>query len=129
MGEPEYIEKVVAKALKASPAINALCGKRVFAVKIPQGTKFPIVVYQRIYSEPEHTLLGYSAERVVLMVNSFALDHATAKELSLTVRRVLVAHPIKAILRNETDLYNDGSGAFCISAEYLCYQQGGFCYG
>lgn len=129
MGEPEYIEKVVAKALKASPDINALCSKRVFAVKIPQGTKFPVLVYQRIYSEPENTLLGYPAERVVLIVNSFALKHDTAKKLALTVRRVMAGAPIKAILRNETDLYNDGSEAFCVSAEYLCYQHGGFCYG
>lgn len=129
MAGPEYIEMTVAKALQSAATIKTICNGRIYAVKIPQGTTLPVIVYQRIYSDPEHTLTGYPAERVVLMVNSFALKHDVAKKLAMAVRRVMAAAPVNAMLRNETDLYNDGSGAFCVSAEYLCYQHGGFCYG
>ena len=126
---PLYIEKAIAVALKASPEVSATCAGRVYPLKIPQGTKLPAVVYQRTYSSPDYTLQGYSSEGVVLMLNSFALTYEAAKELALAVRSVLAGAPINAILRNEIDLHEENADVFCISAEYLCQQTGGYCHG
>lgn len=126
---PLYIEKAIAVALKASPEVSAACAGRVYPLKIPQGTKLPAVVYQRTYSSPDYTLQGYSSEGVVLMLNSFALTYEAAKELALAVRSVLAGAPINAILRNEIDLHEENADVFCISAEYLCQQTGGYCHG
>ena len=129
MAAPLYIEKAIAAALKASPEVSAVCAGRVYPLKIPQGTMLPAVVYQRTYSSPDHTLQGYTSEGVVLMLNSFALTYGAAKDLALAVRSTLAAAPINAILRNETDLYEENADVFCISAEYLCQQTGGYCHG
>ena len=129
MAAPEFIEKTVATALKSSPEVTAACAGRVYPLKIPQGTLLPAVVYQRTYSSPDYTLQGYSSEGVVLMLNSFALTYGAAKELALAVRSALAAAPVNAILRNETDLYEENADVFCISAEYLCQQTGGYCHG
>lgn len=129
MAAPLYIEKAVAAALKASPEVAAACAGRVYPLKIPQGTVLPAVVYQRTYSSPDYTLQGYTSEGVVLMLNSFALSYEAVKVLALAVRSALAAGPINAILRNETDLYEENAEVFCISAEYLCQQTGGYCHG
>lgn len=129
MAAPIYIEQAVAAALKASPDVSAVCAGKVFPLKIPQGTKLPAVVYQRTYSSPDYTLSGYTSEGVVLMVNSFALTYGAAKDLALAVRSVLAAAPLNAILRNETDLHEEDADVFCVSAEYLCQQTGGYCHG
>jgi len=129
MAAPIYIEKAIAATLKASPEVTAACAGKVYPLKIPQGTKLPAVVYQRIYSSPDYTLQGYTSEGVVIMLNSFALTYKAAKELALAVRSALAAAPINAILRNENDLYEENAGVFCVSAEYLCQQTGGYCHG
>lgn len=129
MAEPVYIEKAVAAALKASADVAAICAGRIYPSKIPQGTKLPAVVYQRTYSSPDYTLCGYGSEAVVLMINSFALTFDEAKKLALAVRSTMAPAPLNSILRNEVDLYEEGAGAHCISAEYLVQQYGGYCYG
>lgn len=129
MAAPVYIEKAIAAALKASPEVSAACAGRVYPLKIPQGTVLPAVVYQRTYSDPAYTLSGYTSEGVVLMLNSFALTYEEAKVLALAVRSALAAAPLNAILRNETDLHEEQSDVFCVSAEYLCQQTGGYCHG
>lgn len=124
---PKYIEQRIIAALKAAPEVSALCCGRVFPLRIPQGVKLPAVVVQRTYSSPDYTLAGYSSESAVLMVNSFSLIWEKAKELALAVRGAMAAE--KAILRNETDVHEHNNDAFCISAEYVCQQSGGFDYG
>ena len=126
MAAPVYIEKAIAAALKAAPEVSALCSGRVFPLKIPQGTRLPAVVYQRTHSSPDYTLAGYCSEGVVLMVNSFALTYEAAKELALAVRAAMAAEPVSAIFRTEADLYQDTAEVFCVSAEYLCQQTGGY---
>lgn len=129
MPAPAYIEKAVAAILKASPDVKAICAGRVYALKIPQGTILPAVVYQRIHSSPDYTLSGYTSESVSLMVNSFALAYDEAKKLALAVRSALSAAPLNALLCNETDLFEDSAEIACVSAEYLCQQSGGYCHG
>ena len=129
MAAPFYMEQAVAATLKASPAVAALCAGRVYPLKIPQGTILPAVVYQRTFTSPDYTLSGYTSEGVVLMVNSFAMTYGEAKELALAVRSAMAAAPLNAILRNETDLYEDSAEVACVNAEYLCQQPGGFCHG
>lgn len=129
MAAPVYIEKIVAAALKASPAVQAACSGRVYPLHIPQGTILPAVVYQRVYTSPDHTLSGYTSEGVLLMVNSFAATYAAAKDLALAVRAAMAATPLNAILRNEMDLFDENAGVAFVTAEYLCQQSGGFCHG
>ena len=129
MAAPVYIEEAVAAALKDSPGVTAICSGRVYPLKIPQGTVLPAVVYQRFYTGPDHTLQGYTTEGVSIMLNSFALNYDTAKELALAVRAVMAAAPLNAVLRNEIDLHEENADAFCVSAEYFCQQSGGFCHG
>lgn len=129
MAAPLYIEKAVAAALKSSPDVKAICAGRVFPLKIPQGTKLPAIVYQRIHSSPDHTLAGYASEGVTLMVNCFAMTYGQAKELALAVRSALAAAPLNAVFDGDQDLLNENGDVFCVNAEYICQQTGGYCHG
>ena len=128
MSQPVYIEQEIAKALKQSGKVKAICRGRIYSVKIPQGVKFPVVAYQRIYTRPDMTLRGYSSETVVIQVNSFALDYDEAKQLAMAVREVLAKAPLHGEFETEHDTYNDDSGVYCVTAEYAFQQSGGFCY-
>ena len=127
MTVPVLIETAVAAALKASPEVKNICKGQVYPLRIPQGTKLPAVVYQRIYSSPDHTLAGYSSESVVVMVNCFAMKYEQAKDLGLAAREALAAAPLNAVFNGDTDLFNED--VFCVSAEYTCQQHGGYCHG
>lgn len=129
MPGPDFIERTIEQTLKANQGLSALCGKNVFALKIPQGTKLPAVVYQRTHSRPDYTLTGYASEAVTIMINCFAIGYPKAKQLALAVRAAMAGHPLNAVLQNETDLYEENAEVFCVSAEYLCQQSGGYCYG
>jgi hypothetical protein len=74
-------------------------------------------------------LQGYGSESVVLTLHSFALAYEEAKELARAARRVMAAAPISAMLRKEADVHDENTGAFCVSAEYLVQQTGGYCHG
>lgn len=128
MAAPVYIEKAVAQALIASPVVKAVCGGKVFPLKIPQGTKLPCVVYQRGHTGPDSTIQGYASEGVTLVINSFALTYEEAKRLALAVRECMAAAPINAIFRGERDIYNNDADVFGVTAEYACQQTGGYCY-
>ena len=129
VASPEYIESAVNAALRADEAVKAICSGRVHPLKIPQGTLLPAIVYQRVYSNPQSTLQGYSSESVTIMINSFALTYSEAKELALAVRGALAGEPLSAMFFSERDLLNDTGDVFCISAEYACMQHGGYCHG
>lgn len=129
MSKPEYIEQVIIAALKESQVVAAICSGRVYPVRIPQGVKMPVVAIQRTYSGPDMTLSGYSSESVMVMVNCFALTWEQAKNLALAVRESMAARPVNAILRDEFDLFENTHGVFCVNAEYICQQSGGFGYG
>ena len=129
MATPVYIEKAVMAALKASPEIVAICAGRVYPLKIPQGKVLPAVVIQRLHSRPDFTLQGYTSESVTIMVNSFAMSWPTAKELALAVRKALGTAPLNAIFDSDRDLLNENGDVFCVSAEYICQQTGGYCHG
>ena len=124
---PEYVEKAVAAALEASPDVSALCAGRVYPLKLPQGALFPAVVYRRTQSAPHQTLAGYTGETVTVTVNSYAMTYEEVKALALAARRVMASAPLGAVLSTERDVSEDGVDAFCVSAEYLCQQYGGFC--
>ena len=129
MKKPEYIEQAIARALKESPDVSVICDGRIFPIKIPQNTVLPTAIYQRIHSSPDHTLLGYSSEAVTVIVNSFSVSYIEAKDLALAIRGAMAAAPVNGILQNEIDLHEDDSDVYCISAEYLCQQSGGYCHG
>ena len=126
---PDYVEKEVAAALKASPDVQAACGGRVFPVKIPQGTLLPVAVFQRAYTGPEHTLCGYNSERVTVIVKSFAETYEEVKALAMAVRSAMAAAPLSALLRDELDLFENNGGVYCVHAEYDCRQHEGGFYG
>ena len=132
MPEPQYIESAVSAALLESADVAALCGERVYAVKVPPGVPLPVLVFQRISTQPDETLAGYSSESVVLAVKAFALDYEEAKQAALAVRAALSAPPLSGRLRDEVDLFDkieSEEGVYCIHAEYVFQQNGGYCYG
>lgn len=129
MAAPELIEKAVATALKSSPDVKAFCSGRVFPLKIPQGTKLPAVVYQRMHSSPDYTLAGYASEGVTLMVNCFSMSYEQAKDLALAVRSAMASAPLNAVFNGDKDLTNENGDVFSVSAEYTCQQTGGYCHG
>ena len=129
MAAPELIEKVVVTALKSSPDVKAICAGRVFPLKIPQGAKLPAIVYQRVHSSPDHTLAGYTSEGVTIMVNCFAMKYEAAKDLSLIARSALAAAPLHAVFNGDKDLLNEDGNVFCVSANFICQQTGGYCHG
>ena len=125
----DYVEKVVAAALKGSAEVQAACDGRIFPVKIPQGTLLPVAVYQRAYTGPEHTLCGYNSESVTVIVKSFAETYEEVKALAMAVRSAMAAEPLSALLKDELDLFESEGGVYCVHAEYDCRQQGGPFYG
>lgn len=127
MSGPVWIEQTVEAVLRGNDDLFAIVAGRVYPLKIPQGTILPCVVFQRLYSSPEMTLLGYSSENVIMMVNSFGLSYGQAKTVAMAVRKALAAPPLQAIFRTDQDLYDDSSKTYCVTAEYLCTQSGGFC--
>lgn len=129
MAAPELIEKTVATALKVSPETQAICAGRVYPLKIPQGAKLPAIVYQRVHSSPDHTLAGYTSEGVTIMVNCFAMQYEAAKDLALVVRSALAAAPLNAVFDGDQDLLNEDGDVFCVSANFICQQTGGYCHG
>lgn len=129
MEAPVSIELAAAKALRASAGVSAICGGRVYPLKIPQGSMLPAVIYQRVYSGPDYTLAGYSSESVTLMLNSFAMKYEQAKELALAVRYALAVGPVNAVFDSDQDLLNANGDVFCVSARFICQQSGGYCHG
>lgn len=129
MAGPEWIEQAVSDALLSSAGVTALAGQRVYPLKIPQGTMLPCVVYQRTYSNPDMTLIGYSSERVTMMVNAYGKTYGEVKDLAKAIRGALAASPLNAQFQGDQDLYMDESTAFGVTMEFICQQFGGYCNG
>lgn len=125
MPEPEFIELAVAAALKASPELAAIAGDRVYPLMLPQGATLPAVVYLRLRSGPHHTLTGSAGEAVTVKIACYALDYVQAKSLAAAVRAVMAAFPGGAALVTDQDVKEEGTDAFCVSAEFICQQHGG----
>lgn len=125
-----FVEEQVSAALQGSLELTALIGARkVFPVKIPQGTVLPCVVYQRYSSAPWERLNGYSSESVVIMVTAFAATYKEIKDIAAIVRLSMSEPPLSAVFRTDSDSYDDESETYFLSMEFVCNQNGGYCHG
>lgn len=139
MSIPAWIESTVYGALTADPEFGALlkledkhgkiAGYKIYPLFIPQGVKLPAVVYQRTFSNPEMTLLGYSSEQVVMQVAAFSMNYDEIKIMAGRIRAVMATAPFRGIFRGDSDQYNPEGGSYVNSAEYICEQTGGYCHG
>lgn len=129
MKEPVFIEQAIKAALLEDAELAALLGDKIFPVVIPQGVKLPCAVYQRSYSQPEMTLLGYQSEQVTMQVTAFSFTYAEAKAIALRIRAAMAGAEFKGVFVSDRDDYDPDSQVYITSAEYICEQTGGYCHG
>lgn len=68
--------------LANGPASAAVAGSRVYPLQVPQGTREPSLVYQRIGGVPDHTLDGPAGVReTFFQLAAWALDPDAAANL------------------------------------------------
>ena len=109
--------------LSQSPAVQALCGGRVFHVRVPQGQAMPAVVYQLISQIPQQYILNqrsYDLARVQISI--FADSYPTIAPLAAAVRAVLDGYRqddiISMVLDLETDHFEDGADRYHRTQDY-----------
>ena len=109
--------------LSQNAPLQALCGGRVFPVRVPQGQLMPAVVYQLISQTPQQYILNqrsYDVARVQLSI--FADSYAQLTPVAAAVRQVLDGYRqddiISVVLDIETDHFEDGADRFHRSQDY-----------
>jgi hypothetical protein len=108
--------------LTASAAVQALCGGRVFPVRIPQNTPMPAVCYTLISSIPDQYILNLRGDdKVRVQVSVFADTYTATTALAAACRVALDglrAGSVALALDIETDHFEDGADRFHRSQDY-----------
>ena len=109
--------------LSQNATIQALCGGRVFPVRVPQGQAMPAVVYQLISQIPQQYIgnqRSYDLARVQISI--FADSYPALAPLAAAVRLALdgyrQADIISVVLDIETDHFEDGADRYHRSQDY-----------
>ena len=113
------LETAVYAALVANATVNRKCNTRIYPIVMPQGVKFPAITYQRISGGKVNTLDGYSGlANPHMVINSWATNYDTAKELSKDIHVTMNAATFKTILATELDAYDSDLGLFAVSQDF-----------
>jgi len=91
-------------AVLAAGSTDALVDGRIYPMELPQAAVLPAVVYQRIATEPLHTMEGDEGlDDVRLQFSCWATNYADAKALSAAVRADINASALKSRTTMELD--------------------------
>jgi hypothetical protein len=86
------MEGALIDLIKADTAIAAVVGARVYPVRRPQGSEYPVVVVTRISGQPLYADEGeVGLQQARVQVDSMAMTYTAAKDLAQLVRTRLSA--------------------------------------
>ncbi len=119
------IEEDIVAALLAAPTITALVGSRIYPLFRPDGDPLPAIVYQRISTMPENSLLGFSKlDMVRIQFTCYGKTVAAAKQLATTLRTTLDdAAALKGICVYESDEMDADTRNFRVFIDYNFWQR------
>ena len=120
---PDF-EKLLLSALSADATLAALVSTKIYALRIPNGTKLPCVTFQRINGIPANTLGGHSGlEKIELQIDAWGRNLSEAKSVAKAVRGAMPATGAAwgAHLITDADYYEDGTNYYRISMTYACW--------
>jgi hypothetical protein len=82
--------KIIVDRLEATPAITAIVGTRIYAVRAAQGSlALPHVVVRQIGGTPDFALDGLASQESRLLVSAMATTFAVAEQAALAIAAAL----------------------------------------
>jgi hypothetical protein len=119
------IEQDIVAALNADASFTALVGSRVYPLFRPQDGPLPAVVYQRLSTNPENSLLGFShLDQVRIQFECFAKTVLEAKTLANVLRTAIDAAPsLKATCVYVADDIDADTRNFRVFVDYNFWQR------
>lgn len=109
--------KVLGDVLRASVAVQAIAGDRVYPLSRPQDIQVPAVTLQRVSVGPQNALGGFSgldANRV--QATCYATTYAEVRALAAACRTA--ANAAGHICRSEADEYDPEVEVYLVTQEY-----------
>ena len=99
------------RAVLNVPGVTAIAGDRIYPLLAPPDVARPYVVWQRIASEPQVSLAGFTSglERIRVQIDCYADTPDAVFALAAAVRAAVQAAtgPVRGITVNETDFFED----------------------
>jgi hypothetical protein len=119
------IEEDIVDVLTADPVVAALVAQRIYPLFRPQNDPLPAVVYQRLSTTPENSLLGFSGlDLVRVQFSCYAKTVADAKSLATAVRSALnEATELKGICVYEADEMDADTRNFRVFIDFNFWQR------
>lgn len=119
------VETALYSALSGATAVTALTGLRIYPLMAPDAVQYPYVTYQRVSSEREYALGGYSSvEKPRIQVDCYSTSYTQAKALSSAVHTTLrSATAFAATLEVDYDLFEDVPGLFRVTQDFSIINQ------
>lgn len=115
--------------LSGNAALVALVAERIYPVQAPQGVDTPYLCWQRVASEPQNGLGGFTGqlERVRVQVDAYATEFDPAIAIAAAVRTAVQAAttPIRGITINEMDFYESETRLFRRMLELSLFYRSG----
>lgn len=128
------IEEALYARLSGAAAITELTSTRIYPYKLPQNPIMPAITYQRVSTSRYHTHDTSGASglaRPRFQFDCYASSYLGAKQLVEALRGVLEgfngyvgAQRIQgALSQNETDFYEDVTGLYRRSIDFMIHHQ------
>jgi len=119
------IESTVVSVLNSAPAVQAICGQRIYAFVRPQTDPLPAVVWQRVATTPINSLTGSSGlDNVRLQLSHYAETLLQAKQLAAAVSAALDgASELKATRTMEMDDQDPETKHFRVVVDFNIWQR------
>lgn len=127
------IEEALYAKLTSAANLTELVSNRVYPVKLPQNPTLPAITYQRVSTSRYHTHdTGFSGlARPRFQFDCYASSYLGAKNLLEALRATLegfsgyvgTTRIQGALSQNETDFYEDVSGLYRRSIDFMIHHQ------
>lgn len=119
------IEQDVMTILNATPAVQAICGQRIYALVRPQDDALPAAVWQRVSTVPINSLSGFSGlDSVRLQFTCYAATLLAAKQLAAAISVALDgATSVKSTRVMELDGQDPETKDFHVIVDFNIWQR------
>jgi len=121
------VESKIFSHLSTTTAITVTqsVSSRIYPMWLPQETGFPAISYTRVAGNQQYNLQGYSSmENPLIQIDVWATTYKAAKDISSAVHTAMQAAPgFKAILRDDTDFYEDEIEVYRVSMDFSCWNR------
>ena len=93
-----------------------------YAVNSVEPPVYPYIVFQRIISPTNNTLLGASdVQNTIIQIDIYSNLISEAATLAVTLASALAAAPFTAIQQSSQDLYEPDVKAHRVSSDWSCW--------